>query len=239
MIARTLRSRLLVSSIILVAILLFGFFGVQMISNMLPVQEAYNTESLIRLHILANSDLPSDQDLKLKVRDAIIAETSELFAGITTKAQAWEQLNIHKDTVRLIAQDVVDRSGKGYPVEVRLGNYDFPEITYGSLSIPAGDYQAMQVIIGQGKGKNWWCVLFPPLCFMEGAGIESAIIRRESSVGQSDQSLTQQVVVEWRFKYLDGLYREYSEKLAVLLSSPWGRRLLSTAQLPSQVFLRH
>ncbi|NMB12979.1 MAG: stage II sporulation protein R [Firmicutes bacterium] len=241
MITRTLHGRLLVSGIILAVVMLFGL-GAQMAGNVLPVEEAYNTESLIRLHILANSDLPDDQDLKLQVRDAVIAETNALFAGITTRAQAWQQLSIHKDAVRIVAQDVVDRSGKGYPVEVKLGNYDFPEKTYGSLTVPAGEYQAMQVIIGQGKGKNWWCVLFPPLCFMEGLGTDSAIVRRDSieqnDSGDQDQT-QQQVVVEWRFKYLDSLYREYSQKLAVLVSSPWGRRLLSTAQLPSQVLLRH
>jgi len=233
-IARTLRSRLLISSIILVVALLLGCFGIQVSSHLLPVEMAYNTESLIRLHVLAHSDLPSDQELKLQVRDAIIAQTSDLFAGITTKAEAWQQLNLHKDALRTVAQNIVEQSGQDYSVEIRLGKYDFPERTYRHLLVPAGEYQAMQVVIGEGKGKNWWCVLFPPLCFMEGAGTEEAIVRRKSN----DTDQAQQVVVEWRLKYLDGLYREYGEKLAAVLGSVWGRRLLSTAQLPAQVLLR-
>lgn len=236
MIAEKLRNRLIVSSIILVAALLFGFFGIQVTSAIRPVEEAYNTESLIRLHILANSDLPSDQELKLQVRDAIVAHTSELFSGITTKEEAWQQLGLSREIVRAVAQEVIDRAGKDYLVEVRMGNLDFPEKTYGTLLVPAGAYQAMQVIIGQGKGRNWWCVLFPPLCFIEAAGSEPAIVRQEPS---GEGRAAEQVAVQWRLKYLDDLYREYGEKLALLLSSTWERSSLFIAQLPPQIFLKH
>lgn len=235
MIVKVWRSRLLVSSIILAVALILGFLCVQVTSNVLPIEKAYNTESLIRLHVLAHSDLPSDQELKLQVRDAIIAETSGLFTGITTKEEAWHQLNTHQDVIRQVAEETIHLSGKDYPVKINLGKHDFPENTYGQLLVPAGKYQAMQVVIGEGKGRNWWCVLFPPLCLMEGAMMDEAIVKRESN---SENQVLEEVVVEWRFKYLDALYREYGEKLAVLIYSASRGRWFSTAELPLQI-LRH
>ncbi|NLY52043.1 MAG: stage II sporulation protein R [Firmicutes bacterium] len=230
MIIKKFRSRLLLSSVILAAALLLGFFAVHVTSNTRPVEEAFNVESLIRLHVLANSDSPGDQDLKLKVRDAVLTETGHLLAGITTKAEAWEKLQLHKDVVQAAAQEAVNRSGKNYPVEVRLGEYAFPERTYGSVLVPAGDYQAVKIVIGEGKGRNWWCVLFPPLCLIEGAGAaQQPILGQEAA----DEGETRQVVVEWRFKYLDSLYREYGERLAALWDSVRGRAILSAKELSS------
>ncbi|NLA57706.1 MAG: stage II sporulation protein R [Firmicutes bacterium] len=231
MIAKRFRSRLLVIAVILSATLLLGFFAVHVTSNTLSVEEAFNVESLIRLHVVANSDSPFDQDLKLKVRNAILAETGHLFAGITTKAQAWEQLQLHKDVVQAVAQEAVNRSGKNYPVEVQLGTYAFPEKTYGSMLVPAGDYQAVKVVIGAGKGSNWWCVLFPPLCLMEGAGVvQQPTVKND---GTAHEGEARQVVVQWRFKYLESLYREYGERLAALLNSVRGRAILSAAEFSS------
>ncbi|NLY29240.1 MAG: stage II sporulation protein R [Firmicutes bacterium] len=231
MIIKTFRSRLLLSSVILAAALLLGFFAVQVTSNTLPVEEAFNVESLIRLHVLANSDSPGDQDLKLKVRDAVLTETRHLLAGVTTKTEAWEQLQLHKDMVQGAAQEVVNRSGKDYPVKVQLGEYAFPERTYGSVLVPAGDYQAVKIVIGEGKGRNWWCVLFPPLCLIESAGTaQQPVVVQE---GAADEGEAQQVVVEWRFKYLEGLYREYGERLAALWNSVRGRAILSAKELSS------
>ena len=124
----------------------------------------------------------------------------------------------------------MNRSGKNYPVEVRLGEYAFPERTYGSVLVPAGDYQAVKIVIGEGKGRNWWCVLFPPLCLIEGAGAaQQPILGQEAA----DEGETRQVVVEWRFKYLDSLYREYGERLAALWDSVRGRAILSAKELSS------
>lgn len=237
LIVKTLLSRVLISSVILAAVFVLGFLGTQVASNILPVEEAYNAESLIRLHILANSDLPRDQELKLDVRDAILTKTQHLFSDITTKTEAWQRLVDNQDLVCSIAQEVIAKSGKDYPVEVRLGRYDFPEKTYGPLTVPAGDYQAIQVIIGRGQGHNWWCVLFPPLCFMENMGSES--VKRELKTDKPGQpSKEQQVAVHWRLKYLDAIYRECGNKLAALARSDWGLRFLSTAQLPAERFLR-
>ncbi|NMB24315.1 MAG: stage II sporulation protein R [Firmicutes bacterium] len=231
MIARTLLSRVFISSIILAVALLFGFLGMQVTSNVLPAKEAYDTESLIRLHILANSDLPSDQELKLQVRDAILAKTQHLFAGSANKAEAWQELIDHEDVIRSIAQEVVWEAGQEHPVEIRLGRYDFPERSYGSLTVPAGDYHAVQVVIGAGRGQNWWCVLFPPLCLMEAAGTEP-VIREPNDVDPEKQAM-----VHWRLKYLDGIYKEYSGKLASFLDQGLGLRFLSTAQLQARSLL--
>lgn len=233
MIARTLLSRVFISSIILAVALLLGFLGVQVTSNVLPAKEAYNTENLIRLHILANSDLPSDQELKLQVRDAILAKTQHLFASSTDKAEAWEELAKQEHIIRSIAQETIWEAGQDYPVEIRLGRYDFPERNYGALTVPAGDYHAVQVVIGAGEGRNWWCVLFPPLCLMDAAGTEP-VVKEPNLVGSEKQAM-----VHWRFKYLDGVYKEYSGKLASFLDQGLGLRFLSTAQLPVRPLLPH
>ncbi|HHV93362.1 MAG TPA: stage II sporulation protein R [Firmicutes bacterium] len=234
--AKKFRSRLLLSGIILAAALLLSFLAVQVTSSTLPgeaafVEEAFNVENLIRLHVLANSDSPADQELKLKVRDAVLAETGHLLTGAATKAEAWEKLELNREVLQAAAQNVVNLAGKNYPVEVRLGEYHFPERTYGTLRVPAGDYQAVKVVIGEGRGRNWWCVLFPPLCLLEGAGeAHQPVVRQQKA---ADQGEHRQVVVEWRLKYFEGLYRDYSQKLAAFLHSVRNRAVLSAQELSS------
>lgn len=124
-------------------------------------------EDLIRLHVLANSDSGADQQLKLKVRDAIIDYLAPYFEHTTTKDAAEQIVFEHKDQLIDIAKQVLTLNGADYPVDIQLGMFDFPIKSYGSLVLPAGRYEAVRVLIGQAEGKNWWCVLFPPLCFVD------------------------------------------------------------------------
>jgi stage II sporulation protein R len=125
------------------------------------------SDSLIRLHVVANSDSPEDQSLKRDVRDAVLAYMRKQLADskdIThTKAVISEDL----EKITAIAEDVVAGHGKNYKVKTSLGNYPFPTKSYGDISLPAGSYQALRLVIGNGEGANWWCVLFPPLCFVD------------------------------------------------------------------------
>ena len=133
--------------------------------SFLPVhgeEEIYDT--VVRLHVLANSDTAEDQALKLKVRDAILAVTSPLVEGCTTQAEAMEALNNHLPELEAAASTVIQAEGYDYPVAVLLGEEDYPTRTYESCAFPAGTYVSLRVCIGDAEGQNWWCCLFPPLC---------------------------------------------------------------------------
>lgn len=245
----TLRTRILISTFILALILTFGFFGTYVVSNALFVEEAYNKKNLIRLHILANSNSPADQNLKLEVKDAIIATTGKLFTGVSSPEVARQRVMANRELIRQTALDVIRRRGKDYPVKVVLGRFEFPQKHYGNLTLPPGEYEAVRVVIGKGAGHNWWCVLFPPLCFVEGVGAKrvsappdllASLTGREQvkatdpSGRVGDAGAVDQVVVHWRFKFLDALSHNYTERMADLLQSTWGLRLLA-ARLPLQV----
>ena len=133
--------------------------------SFLPVhgeREVYDT--VVRLHVLANSDTEEDQALKLKVRDAVLEVTSPLVEGCTTQAEAIEILNTHLSDLEAAALAAVEAEGYGYSVTVLLGEEDYPTRVYESCAFPAGTYVSLRVLIGEGEGQNWWCCLFPPLC---------------------------------------------------------------------------
>ncbi|TEB17218.1 Stage II sporulation protein R [Pelotomaculum sp. FP] len=121
----------------------------------------------IRLHVLANSDSEADQALKRKVRDEIIQVMAPEFlaSGDIESARLTARSNL--DRIELIASRVIKAEGKDYPVTAELNTFPFPTKHYGAFILPAGDYEAVRVVIGNGEGTNWWCVLFPPLCFVD------------------------------------------------------------------------
>ncbi len=133
--------------------------------SVLPVhgeEEIY--DSVLRLHVLANSDSDSDQALKLAVRDRIIIMTRELGAECKTLDEACAQIESELENICDAALKVINEWGYDYSVEVSLGKESYPRRTYDSLCFPAGEYLSLQVKIGAAKGQNWWCVLYPPLC---------------------------------------------------------------------------
>ncbi len=121
-------------------------------------------ENVLRLHVIANSDSEEDQSLKLKVRDAVLSAGSSLFDGeadtknVINKAE--NEIGFLTDT----AQEVIDENGFDYKVKIEVGKSRFPTREYGNFTLPAGEYNAVRVILGKGEGHNWWCVMFPPLC---------------------------------------------------------------------------
>lgn len=141
------------------------FFLIYQDQENLPV--SCGNENLIRLHVLANSDSVADQQLKLKVRDAIIDYLTPYLKNVTTKSMAEQIVLEQKDKLIAIGRNVVVMNGADYPVDVQIGMFDFPIKAYGSLVLPAGTYEAVRVLVGNAKGSNWWCVLFPPLCFVD------------------------------------------------------------------------
>ncbi|MBU7005601.1 stage II sporulation protein R [Phosphitispora fastidiosa] len=129
--------------------------------------EAYNQYNLIRFHVIANSDSERDQALKRKVRDLIVREMTSEFSKAKNLDDARKIAQGHLEEIESIAAEEVKAWGEDYPVNVQLGNFDFPVKSYGDLTLPAGNYEAVRVVIGHGQGANWWCVLFPPLCFID------------------------------------------------------------------------
>lgn len=122
---------------------------------------------LIRFHVLANSDSAQDQALKRAVRDAILKEVSPQLAVSQSLDESRQILKKVRPDMEEIGRSVVKVWGKDYMVHTEYGHFSFPTKSYGSLVLPAGDYEALRVVIGEGQGSNWWCVLFPPLCFID------------------------------------------------------------------------
>lgn len=122
--------------------------------------EIYN--STVRLHILAASDSEEDQRVKLLVRDAVVEHISAYDAK--TKEEALVLIGADKDKICQIAEDVLSENGMEKSVSMEIGKEQYPIRYYEDFSLPAGEYTSVKIIIGEGKGQNWWCVLFPPMC---------------------------------------------------------------------------
>ena len=133
--------------------------------------------NVFRLHVIANSDSEEDQNLKYIVRDSILSYVNGILENINNKEDVALTINNHIDEIKNIAQQAVYNEGFTYDVEIEVGNFKFPTKTYGNISFPPGLYDALRVKIGNASGKNWWCVMFPPLCFVD---VSSGIVPEDS-----------------------------------------------------------
>ena len=121
-------------------------------------------EKVVRLHVLANSDSEEDQALKLKVRDAVLEQATETLRGADSQAEASRRLTDILPELEETARAVITANGYDYGVRAELAETSFPTKEYDGFALPAGDYRALRVTIGAGEGRNWWCVVYPPLC---------------------------------------------------------------------------
>ncbi len=133
--------------------------------------------NVFRLHVLANSDRDEDQNLKYKVRDSLLTYMNSICKNCKNKQEAIALVQENKDVFQKIALETIRNEGYSYDVTIRIGNFEFPTKDYGDISLPAGFYDALRVEIGEAKGRNWWCVMFPPLCFVD---ISSGVVPEES-----------------------------------------------------------
>ncbi|MBR5136443.1 MAG: stage II sporulation protein R [Clostridia bacterium] len=150
---------------------LFLALGILMCEAGIAVKQAEElSQAVFRLHIVANSDSTVDQELKLKVRDAIAVEMEKLLETQEnpTKEETMDLVTENIETFQNIGQSIVEEAGFDYQVTAMVCNQAFPTKEYLSLTLPAWDYDCLRVDIGAGEGQNWWCVLFPQLCFKEG-----------------------------------------------------------------------
>lgn len=152
--------------IILLTFLLFVYVFLSAQSYATAISNNLST-AVFRLHVLANSNSDEDQNLKLKVRDSLLNYMNGLCSNCSTKQEAISIANEHKDDFQKIAEQTIKENGYDYTAKINIDNFYFPTKNYGDISLPAGYYDALRVEIGEAKGKNWWCVMFPSLCFID------------------------------------------------------------------------
>lgn len=147
------------------------------------------SDGVLRLHILAASDSPEDQARKEKVRDAVLAYGKDLFGAPSDKEAATETVARHLDELEQLAEETLRREGDDSPVHAEITRCYFPTKEYDNgLRLPAGYYDALRLTIGEGKGRNWWCILYPPLCF--GGSVEESEDALQSAVGSDSELAT-------------------------------------------------
>lgn len=155
------KHKLYAASILLLAVLILSLPAI------FPRNTLRINDKVLRLHIIANSDSAADQALKQAVRDRIISEISDDFKSAHSLTET-KDIAAHKlNEIETAAADEIRMRGKSYPVKAELGSFAFPLKAYGNMVFPPGEYSALRVVIGDGRGANWWCVLFPPLCFVD------------------------------------------------------------------------
>ena len=160
----------------IVLVLFSVFVFISAISYVNAVSEDLS-ESVFRLHVIANSDSKEDQDLKYKVRDSILEYINKLAVDCSSKDEVITLVTEKQEVLHNIAKKVIKENGYNYNVNISIGNFEFPTKTYGDISFPAGNYDALRVEIGEAVGQNWWCVMFPPLCFVD---VTSGVVPDES-----------------------------------------------------------
>ena len=184
------------------------------------------SDNLIRLHVIANSDGAEDQALKRDVRDIILAFMKNKLNNMTDIEQIKYIINQNRKEIEKLAGDEISRQGKNYTVRTTLGIFPFPTKAYGDVTLPAGNYEALRVIIGKGEGANWWCVLFPPLCFVDAThgtvpesvkqNLQKALSKEEYGIITSVDS-DDEIPIKIKFKIVE-FFQDSKIKFSGLLS---------------------
>ncbi len=162
--------------ITLIFIFLIIYIIICAISYVTAVSETIS-DSVFRLHVIANSDSEEDQNLKYTVRNELLKYMNSLTKNITSKEDAIQIAKEHEQDFYRIAKETVEQNGYNYDIKIEIGNAFFPTKYYGDISLPAGYYDSLKVEIGNASGQNWWCVMFPPLCFVD---MSTGIVPEES-----------------------------------------------------------
>lgn len=165
-----------IKMLISLSLLLFLYTSICAISYAETVSSNLS-DSVFRLHVLANSNSNEDQNLKYIVRDNLLSYMNDICSNCTSKEEAIKLVEEYKDEFRQIAINTIKEQGYSYNVDIKIGNFQFPTKNYGDISLPAGYYDALRVEIGEAEGQNWWCVMFPSLCFID---VSSGIVPEDS-----------------------------------------------------------
>lgn len=188
------------------------------------------SENLIRLHVVANSDLEQDQDLKRDVRDCVIKYMEGKLNNSSGLEQTRQIIKSNLKEIEEIALTEVRSQGKDYPVRAVLGSFPFPTKAYGDIALPAGNYEALRIELGKAEGANWWCVLFPPLCFVDAThgtvpdevkeNLKSVLSAEEYSIVTSADS-DEDIPVKVKFKIVE-FFQNSKGKVVGFLSKLFG-----------------
>ena len=161
-------------------------------------------DSVFRLHVIANSDSEEDQNLKYIVRDKVLEYIADISKDLSSKEEVIDFAMENINEIQKIAEKTIKENGYNYPVKLSIGNFAFPTKTYGDISLPSGMYDALKIEIGNAEGKNWWCVMFPPLCFVD---VTSGIVPEESkeimkdSLSDEEYELISESNTDMNFKF--------------------------------------
>jgi stage II sporulation protein R len=156
---------ILISAFTILLLLLYAV-NAKPVTSAKAIQKGIASE-IIRFHVIANSDSKEDQELKLKVKEEVVNYLRPILENAPNNKEA-RKIMIHQEPqIKRIAERVIGENGYSYPVKVSLGNSYFPTKVYGDLTFPPGVYEALKIEIGKAEGRNWWCVMFPPLCFVD------------------------------------------------------------------------
>jgi stage II sporulation protein R len=178
-----------------IALILLSVFGL-----VWPAAETGSLPPYIRLHILANSDSEEDQALKLKVRDAVLEQTRGWFDHSQKLEDSRRILLGRIPELRRNAERILEEAGNPQPVRAYYGAWMFPDRCYGQLVLPEGEYEALRLVIGEGKGANWFCVVFPPMCMTVGAADSEAW---EKQWENKSETIVHKIRIKPRSKILD------------------------------------
>ena len=167
------------------------------------------SDSVLRLHILANSNTDADQQLKLAVRNRVLDETQDIFKDANSAMESARLAEENSVLIQSIAEDEISKQGFDYPVTVSVEEAAFPTRVYDGLALPSGKYTAVRIKIGEAKGENWWCVMYPPLCFTDGVVSVSTAAQEQlkKNLSPSEYRLitesSESVPVEIKFKIVE------------------------------------
>ncbi|MDY2630540.1 MAG: stage II sporulation protein R [Clostridium sp.] len=164
---------------------------------------------IIRFHVIANSNTDEDQALKLKVRDKAIEFVSNSLKESNSLEESRKFIIENKSNIESIAKSVIIENGYDYNVTSSLSRENFPDKIYGDVVFPQGEYEAYRILIGEAKGENWWCVMFPPLCFVDGTkdAIDSTEVV-EKLEGNNKKEKIKNNKIKFKFKLFEMLFEK-------------------------------
>lgn len=175
-------------------------------------------DDVVRLHILANSNSEIDQEVKLKVRDALLKTNASILSDDVTKENAKAHFENSKEILLITAKETLKENGFNYNVKITLQEEYFETRAYGNLTFPAGQYTALKVVLGEGKGKNWWCVMFPPLCVPAADGIETNETTTDYLTESGEKIVNGGEKYIVKFKFLE-IYEKLRDKLGTKMAN--------------------
>lgn len=187
--------------IIFLLFIMYLFFSIFSYSNAVSKDIS---DSVFRLHVIANSNSEEDQNLKYAVRDELIKYMNSICVNISSKEEAIAITKENKNEFYNIAKKVINDNGFDYNVNIEIGNFSFPTKDYGDISLPAGFYDALKVEIGASSGQNWWCVMFPSLCFVD---VSNGIVPEESkenleeNLSEEDYNIISSDSLDFKLKF--------------------------------------